>query len=79
METNAFKNTPRKRRRKSENVRLNNDGSDMEEMTDEDMEAEIYKDMSDGQSAGISGTPGFLVNGQVLSGAHSWPTDCVLI
>ncbi len=39
-------------------------------LEDEDMEAEIYADMKDGQSAGISGTPGFLVNGQVLSGAQ---------
>ncbi len=39
-------------------------------LEDEAMEAEIYKDMADAQSAGISGTPGFLVNGQVLSGAQ---------
>ncbi len=37
---------------------------------DEDMLAEINADMKDGQSAGINGTPGFLVNGQVLSGAQ---------
>ena len=39
-------------------------------MEDEEMEAEIYKDMADGQKAGISGTPGFLVNGKLLTGAQ---------
>jgi len=39
-------------------------------LEDEDMAAEIRADIKDGQSAGISGTPGFLVNGQVLSGAQ---------
>jgi len=31
---------------------------------------EIAKDMADGQAAGIRGTPGFLVNGQLVSGAQ---------
>ncbi len=32
--------------------------------------AEIQKDFADGQSAGVSGTPAFLINGQMLSGAQ---------
>ena len=52
-------------------VELGSDESELRDcMADEDTEAEIYKDMADAQSAGISGTPGFLVNGQVLSGAQ---------
>ena len=39
-------------------------------MEDEEMEAEIYKDMADGQKAGISGTPGFVINGKLLTGAQ---------
>jgi len=31
--------------------------------------AEIQKDEADGQANGISGTPGFLINGQLISGA----------
>lgn len=31
---------------------------------------EVAKDMVDGQSAGVSGTPGFLINGQLVSGAQ---------
>jgi protein-disulfide isomerase len=34
------------------------------------MAGEIRKDMSDGQKAGVQGTPGFLVNGQLISGAQ---------
>lgn len=34
------------------------------------MADEIAKDMQDGQSVGISGTPGFIINGQLLSGAQ---------
>ena len=34
------------------------------------MADEVAKDMQDGQSAGISGTPGFIINGQLLSGAQ---------
>ena len=30
---------------------------------------EVLKDISDGQSIGINGTPGFLLNGQLISGA----------
>ena len=32
--------------------------------------AEVNKDMADGQAAGIRGTPGFIINGQLLSGAQ---------
>ena len=34
------------------------------------MAAEIRKDFSDGQKAGIQGTPGFFVDGQLISGAQ---------
>lgn len=33
---------------------------------------EIAKDLADGQSAGITGTPGFLINGQLVSGAQPY-------
>ncbi len=36
----------------------------------EKFKEEIYADMADGQGAGISGTPGFVINGQRLSGAQ---------
>lgn len=36
----------------------------------EKFKEEIYADMADGQRAGISGTPGFIINGQRLSGAQ---------
>ena len=39
-------------------------------VTDPKTAAEVDKDMVDGQSAGISGTPGFLINGRLLSGAQ---------
>ena len=32
--------------------------------------AEIQKDLSDGSAAGISGTPGFIIEGQLVSGAQ---------
>jgi protein-disulfide isomerase len=32
--------------------------------------AEVQKDLADGQRAGIQGTPGFVINGQVISGAQ---------
>ncbi len=34
------------------------------------MASEVAKDMQDGQAAGISGTPGFIINGQLVSGAQ---------
>ncbi|MFH1134169.1 MAG: thioredoxin domain-containing protein [Nanoarchaeota archaeon] len=34
------------------------------------MAAEIQKDMADGQAAGVRGTPAFLINGQLVSGAQ---------
>lgn len=34
------------------------------------MESEIKKDASDGAAAGIKGTPGFFINGQLISGAQ---------
>ncbi len=34
------------------------------------MAAEVQKDMQDGQRLGIQGTPGFLINGKLLSGAQ---------
>ena len=33
------------------------------------MAGEVAKDMRDGQRAGVQGTPGFIINGQLLSGA----------
>jgi len=35
---------------------------------------EIYKDLADGQEARISGTPGFIINGQVVVGAQPFST-----
>jgi len=32
--------------------------------------SEVRKDMADGSAAGIRGTPGFIINGQVVSGAQ---------
>ena len=37
-----------------------------------DMAAEVAKDMQDGQAAGISGTPGFIINGKLVSGAQPY-------
>tara|TARA_Y100000310_G_scaffold332141_1_gene407152 strand:+ start:1120 stop:2127 length:1008 start_codon:yes stop_codon:yes gene_type:complete len=34
------------------------------------MTSEVQKDMADGQAAGVSGTPGFLINGRLVSGAQ---------
>ena len=34
------------------------------------MASEVAKDMQDGQAIGISGTPGFVINGQLVSGAQ---------
>lgn len=35
-----------------------------------EMAAEVRKDMTDGSAVGISGTPGFIINGQLVSGAQ---------
>lgn len=35
-----------------------------------DMASEVAKDMQDGQAAGIRGTPGFVINGKLVSGAQ---------
>lgn len=32
--------------------------------------SEVAKDMADGQAAGVRGTPGFIINGQLVSGAQ---------
>ena len=32
--------------------------------------SEVKKDMADGSAAGISGTPGFIINGKLISGAQ---------
>ena len=34
------------------------------------MASEVQKDFTDGQAAGIRGTPGFIINGESLSGAQ---------
>lgn len=36
------------------------------------MKAEIAKDMQDGQAVGIKGTPGFIINGKMVSGAQPY-------
>ena len=35
-----------------------------------EMATETAKDMQDGQAAGVKGTPGFIINGQLVSGAQ---------
>jgi len=35
-----------------------------------EMEDEVKKDMADGQAAGITGTPGFIINGKLVKGAQ---------
>ena len=35
-----------------------------------EMTSEVSKDIQDGQAVGISGTPGFIINGQLVSGAQ---------
>ena len=35
-----------------------------------EMAEEVKKDMQDGSSAGVRGTPGFIINGQLVSGAQ---------
>jgi len=37
------------------------------------MRSEVQKDLADGQSYGVTGTPGFLINGKLLSGAQPFP------
>jgi protein-disulfide isomerase len=47
------------------------DTAKFDECLDSDQMAdEVKKDMADGQAAGISGTPGFVVNGQLIVGAQ---------
>jgi protein-disulfide isomerase len=43
------------------------------------MSAEVAKDLSDGQSYGVQGTPAFFVDGQLLSGAQPYATFKSLI
>ncbi|MBT3642905.1 DsbA family protein [archaeon] len=35
-----------------------------------EMASEVAKDLADGSAAGITGTPGFIINGQLVSGAQ---------
>ena len=37
-----------------------------------EMASEVQKDLSDGSAAGIRGTPGFIINGQLVSGAQPY-------
>ena len=37
------------------------------------MRSEVQKDLADGQSYGVTGTPGFIINGKLLSGAQPFP------
>ncbi len=47
------------------------DTSDFNECLDSGkMASEVRKDMSDGQKAGVRGTPAFIINGQLVSGAQ---------
>lgn len=39
-------------------------------VADNDYEAEIQKDIKDGQAVGVNGTPAFFINGEFLSGAQ---------
>jgi len=49
-------------------------GADKSEFTDcydsDKYQDQILKDYQDGQAAGITGTPGFVINGQILKGAQ---------
>ncbi len=49
-------------------------GLDTDEFNDcldnDEMAAEVQKDFQDGQQAGVSGTPAFFINGQLVSGAQ---------
>ena len=38
-----------------------------------EMADEVQKDFLDGQKLGISGTPGFIINGQIIKGAQPFP------
>ncbi|MBR9699110.1 DsbA family protein [Candidatus Woesearchaeota archaeon] len=47
------------------------DTGDFNDCLDSDTHAaEVQKDMRDGSAAGIRGTPGFIINGELLSGAQ---------
>ncbi len=47
------------------------DTAEFDECLDSDaMAEEVKKDMADGVKAGITGTPGFIINGQKISGAQ---------
>lgn len=39
-------------------------------LDDGKMAAEVKKDMADGAAAGVTGTPGFIINGKLVSGAQ---------
>jgi protein-disulfide isomerase len=43
------------------------------------MANEVRKDFADGQQAGISGTPGFIVNGKLISGAQPFAAFAQII
>jgi protein-disulfide isomerase len=51
-------------------------GLDTEQFNDcvdsEKYKSEVEKDLADGQSYGVQGTPGFFINGKVLSGAQPY-------
>jgi len=52
-------------------VQLGLDTTKFNECLDSNQKAAIVlKDMAEGQAAGISGTPGFLINGELLTGAQ---------
>jgi len=39
-------------------------------LSDPQQKLEVQKDMRDGSAAGITGTPGFIINGELVSGAQ---------
>ena len=41
--------------------------------------SEVSKDMQDGQAAGVRGTPGFIINGQLVSGAQPYENFASII
>lgn len=52
---------------------LDVDGDDLKDCFDnEDFRDEIYADLDEGRALGITGTPGFVLNGKVMSGAQPY-------
>ena len=41
-------------------------------LDNDDMASEVKKDFADGQAAGVTGTPGFFINGKLITGAQPY-------